>query len=395
MLLGRAPCGTVLRVRVDIAIVGAGGAGLSLVLALDRAFAGRDDRPSVALFDPVRRAANDRTWCWWAIGPTPLEQLLTRSWPRMALIDARGEEASYRLSPARYVMLRSADLYAAAGSAIQRLGVVRVEEELTDLETIDARWVFDSRPARPRRPGGTFLLQHFRGWFIRFDRPMLDENLATLMDFELPQPRSGVAFCYCLPLAADRALVEYTEFSPARLESPEYDQALRRYLQKRWPGMGFTVEETEDGAIPMTDAPFARRQGRVVRIGTAGGATRPSTGYTFAAIQRQVTDIARAAVAGRPPLPRPAYPARHRWMDAVLLRALDTGAVDGPQLLTDLFRHNPTMRVIRFLDGASSPAEDLAVMRSTPALAMARSALADAGSRAGRRARSVLGVDSG
>jgi len=46
----------------------------------------------------------------------------------------------------------------------------------------------------------------------------------------------------------------------------------------------------------MTDAVLAARGGpRTVRIGTAGGATRPSTGYTFSAMQRQAADIARMA----------------------------------------------------------------------------------------------------
>jgi lycopene beta-cyclase len=235
------------------------------------------------------------------------------------------------------------------------------------------------------------LLQHFRGWTVRFDRPVLDAALATLMDFQIPQPERGVAFAYCLPLDDRRALVEYTEFSRERLPSDDYDRALRGYLRRRWdvePGHGVEVEAVEDGVIPMTDAPFASRVGkRVFRLGTAGGATRPSTGYTFAAMNRQADVVANLLLAGRTPVPPPPYRARHRWMDAVLLRALDRGYVRGPELFTALFADNPSDRVVRFLDGLSGPIDDLALMRTTPMPPMMRSAFEDVGARAIRRWR--------
>jgi lycopene beta-cyclase len=218
---------------------------------------------------------------------------------------------------------------------------------------------------------------------------VLDPALAILMDFQVPQPEPGVAFAYCLPLDDRRALVEYTEFSRDRLPSAGYDRALGDYLRRRWSvetGRGVEVEAVEDGVIPMTDAPFARRAGRrVFRLGTAGGATRPSTGYTFAAMNRQADVVAERLLAGRTPVPPPPYPARHRWMDAVLLRALDRGYVRGPELFTGLFAANPSDRVVRFLDGLSGPGDELALMRTTPVTPMLRATIEDAGARLRRR----------
>jgi lycopene beta-cyclase len=135
----------------------------------------------------------------------------------------------------------------------------------------------------------------------------------------------------------------------------------------------FEVLQVEQGAIPMTDAPFARRVGqRVLRLGAAGGATRPSTGYTFTAAQRQAAAVADALAAGRDPAPPRAYPLRHLAMDAVLLRALDSGRLDGAAFFTDLFDRHPVERVLRFLDGASSPREELAVMATAPRAPMLR-----------------------
>lgn len=62
-------------------------------------------------------------------------------------------------------------------------------------------------------------------------------------------------------------------------------------------------------------------------------------------------------------------------MDALLLRALDDGAIDGADFLAGLFERHPTERVLRFLDGATSPVEDLAVMASAPKTVMMRTML--------------------
>jgi len=382
---------------VEVAIVGAGGAGLSLVLALDEAVRRTGVRPpSVAVVDPVRRTGRDRTWCWWDVadgGPDWITPILTRTWSAMRLVDAEGRSLIHDLAPLRYQMLSSTDLYRAAGAALERLGARRWTVSVDRVEDGDrqavvvaggrrlrANWVLDSRPAQPARPGSTQLLQHFLGWTVDFGNQNtgIDENVPTLMDFTVPQPDRGVAFGYCLPLSERRALVEYTEFSPAVLTPAEYEAALRGHLARTWPGLSFSVEASETGVIPMTDAVFPRRVGRrVFRLGTAGGATRGSTGYTFAAMQRQAVRVAELLLAGREPLPPRPYPRRHRWMDAVLLRALDRRQIDAANLFTGLFADHPSARVIGFLDGTSSPAQELAIMASTPVPAMTRAALGD------------------
>lgn len=398
--------------EVDVAIVGAGGGGLNLLVELDRiaARAGATP-PTVALIDPVTRAGPDRTWCFWDAGRSDLDPAVTRSWSRVALVDRAGRSRTLDLDPLRYAMIGSGDFYALAEESARRVGAVRLSAPAlavtdgpdlatvtTDAGTVRARWVFDSRPAAPRRPPRTAWLQHFRGWTVRFADPVLDPDQAVLMDFSVPpahqsrpgrsQAEPGVTFGYVLPTSADRALVEYTVFSRRRLPDGDYDAGLHAYLAARWPGVDpatVTVEAVEDGAIPMTDASHARRIGhRVFRLGTAGGATRGSTGYTFAAMQRQARAVAEVLVTGRGdavPVPPPAYPARHRWMDAVLLRALDGGLIDGPDLFVRMFERNPAERVLRFLDAGTSPREDLAVMFSAPMPAMTRAAAQDAVAR--------------
>jgi lycopene beta-cyclase len=387
-------------VRVEVAVVGAGGAGLALLhqLAL-RGPAGL----RVALIDPVDRLASrsaDRTWCFWDDGRSDVDAAVHRSWNRVVVVGPDHRRRVLHLDPMRYAMVRSQDLYALVAEATRQLDVGRLTRAVERVEDgagsawvrttggdVEADWVMDSRPAAPVRPGATALLQHFRGLVVRSESDVFDPELPLLMDFTTPQPRRGLSFGYCLPSDERVALIEYTEFSPAVLDDAGYARALEAYLPHVLGGdVPHEVEHVEQGAIPMTDAVFARRVGRrVFRLGTAGGATRPSTGYTFAAMQRQAAAVASALARGLEPLPPRPYPRRHAWMDAVVLRALADGSLDGPAFFARLFDRNPPQRVLRFLDGASSPASETAVMATAPLWPMLRAAALDAAGRIRRR----------
>lgn len=376
---------------VDLVLVGGGGAASLVLAALDRE---NLSGVRVAIVDPVHKRGQDRTWAFWGAPDPFLDPLLSASWDAVDVVTTAGRR-SLPLAPMRYAMLRSASLYDLAAASEERLGAVRVTAPagaVTDggdgvlvsgpdgAPLVRAAWALDSRPRPPRRPGRTSWLQHFRGWWLEADRPVFDPGRAVLMDFRTPQPARGVSFGYVLPVSDRFALVEYTEFSPSVISDAEYRAALGGYLTLLGLDLGeLRVREVEEGVIPMTDGPFTPRPSpRVVRLGTAGGATRPSTGYTFSAMVRQAGQIARAVAAGRPPVPDPAYPARHRWMDAVQLRALDRGLVDGVAFFDGLFDRNPAERVLRFLDGATTVREDVALMASSPLLPMVRAAAGDA-----------------
>ncbi len=373
-----------------------------MLVQLARLLAPGQEPPTVAVIDPERKAGRDRTWCFWDEGTSAVDAAVHRSWDAVLLVDGAGGEHRLELAPMRYVMVRSQDVYALADAAAAQLGAVRVlapadaVSDGPDVATvhtpdgpIEARWVLDSRPAPPRRRPVTALLQHFRGWTVQFGADAFDPTAPIFMDFSVPQPGRGVAFGYALPDDARSGLVEYTEFSRTRLTDAAYEKALAEYLDARFGGAGgYEITEVEDGAIPMTDAVHTQRAGaRVLRLGTAGGATRGSTGYTFAAMQRQAAALAADLVAHRAPRPVPAYPARHRWMDSVMLRALEAGHVDGPDLFARLLTHNPPPRVLRFLDGRSRPADELRIMASSPTIPMARATVDTSVARLRRRLR--------
>lgn len=381
--------------ETDVAIVGAGAAGLSLAHRLARRAPGAR-RLSVLLLDapPGPLRPRSRTWCYWEAGPGPYDAALRATWQRLCVRTPAGHTVEEDIAPLTYKMLRSDDFEAlvarevAASDEIHRLeaavesvdGVeggaeIRAVTALGAPETVRARWVFDSRPLGSLPAARTTLLQHFHGWFVHTERPVLDPGTVEFMDFRVPQPPHGLAFGYVLPTGRRQALVEYTEFSRTVLSRDAYDKALRQYAEDVL-GLGaFEITSTETGVIPMTDARFARRSAPAVfRIGAAGGATRPSTGYTFSAVQRQTAAVAAALRAGRHPMPPPAHSARSRAMDAVLLRGLDSGRVDGAAFFSRLFTRVPAERLLRFLDGGTALHEDIGLGLRTPVGPMLRSA---------------------
>ncbi|HZF87826.1 lycopene cyclase family protein [Streptomyces sp.] len=381
--------------ETDVAVLGAGAAGLSLAHRLAGHVPGTRT-PSVLLVDapPGPLRPPPRTWCFWESGRGRFDAALRAEWRRLRVRPPTGAPVEGDIAPLRYKMIRSDDFeYLVARDLARSPNVRRLEataETVEDVpagahvrvrtvdgstEVLRARWVFDSRPPGSLPAARTTLLQHFHGWFVRTARPVFDVHAVELMDFRTPQPADGLSFGYVLPLGPTEALVEYTEFSPRTLTADGYECAVRQYADEVLRLGEARIVATETGVIPMTDAPMPRQVGAsVFRIGAAGGATRPATGYTFAGVQRQTRAVAAALRQGRRPVPPVPHSARSRAMDAVLLRALDSGRVDGPALFSRLFARVPMERLLRFLDGRTRLREDLSIGLRTPAGPMLRSA---------------------
>ncbi|MFI9649296.1 lycopene cyclase family protein [Streptomyces sp. NPDC052040] len=383
--------------EADVAVVGAGAAGLTLALRLARPPAGAVRLDTVLLAAPPGPArAAPRTWCFWEPEGGPWDPALTASWEWLRVRGADGTAVTAGIAPLRYKMLRSDAFEALGRRGIAASDRVSYVEAAVDRVTaapgggavlharrpdgggviVRARQVFDSRPLDRLPPARTTLLQHFRGWFVRTARPVFDPSVVELMDFRTPQPAHGLSFGYVLPVTPCEALVEYTEFSRRVLDRAGYERALRHYAEHVLGLGGHEITAYEQGVIPMTDADFPRQTAPgVFRIGACAGATRPSTGYTFSAVQRQTAAVADALHNGRHPLPPRPHSARARLMDAVLLHALDRGRVDGPAFFSRLFTRVPAPRLLRFLDGRTTLPDDLGIGLHVPVAAMLSSAL--------------------
>ena len=362
----------------DYIIAGAGAAGLNLAHALGR---GGFDSARVLLIDRDDKTSNDRTWCFWEAEENVLESIMHRSWVNLAFHGV-GFSQVLRPQPYRYKMLRGIDFYEhmrgwlRAQSNMQMLrGEVAHIEEMADGQgavvwvrerCFRARYVFNSlTPPLPTDVRHHNFLQHFLGWVICAPRACFDPDVATLMDFRIEQG-GDTRFVYVLPLDERRALVEYTIFSEVLLPRDAYVAPLRRYVEQQFGLERYEIEHEEFGVIPMSDAPRVRRpSAHVMNIGVAGGASKPSTGYTFVRTQRQAVRIVDALHRSGVPFYTDSLSSRRFGVfDSTLLNVLTNRRISGAQVFTELFRKNPAARILRFLDEDTRIDEDLRIMSS-------------------------------
>ena len=359
----------------DIAVLGGGLAGLSVLYHLQRA--GKLAGKSVLLVDPEgRKAAHDRSWSFWEAEPGPFENLVYHRWPLVTVHDA-ARNLDCDISPYEYKLIRSTEFYEHANKVIDEIeGLKRVTARAGDVRAVGeevhftaggaayvAKLAFSSVPLhlRPRQIKAPYLDQHFRGWFVETEADTFDPGRAALMDFRTPQ-HGEARFFYVMPFSKRRALIEIAIFSNNHLKTEEYDELLETYIYGHWTQGNYGVTHTESGNIPMTTYPFPTRDRNLIYIGMRGGATRPSTGYTFLALQRQLMALASAFPKVDDIAP---WPTKHILYDATLLRILQNGDLPADKLFVDLFARNPPERVLAFLNGETSFADELKFMWTT------------------------------
>lgn len=364
--------------RFDLVFAGLGPAAYAVLDALERRGLGG---LRVALIDREATRGNDRTWCFWERQPGPFEPLVAHSWSALDVhppheLSVEGRRLD--LGAYRYKMIRGGDFFAAMQRRFPESDRLRrFEGAITAVsadsdgasvvaagERFSAPFVFDSTdPPRAAPPGYEFLLQHFKGWEIETDRPVFDPSTATFMDFRVDQ-LGGTCFVYVLPTTERSALVEYTVFSPTLWSRDAYDAPLRGYLGEVLGIDGYRVVREEVGVIPMSDLRLGSKPGsRVVKLGSAGGRTKGSTGFTFTRVLRHAEELAASYAATG--VPSAAEPSRlFRYLDGVMLRILATERVAGATFFSQLLARNPIERVLAFLDDDTDARETLALMSS-------------------------------
>ena len=371
-------------------ILGAGAAGLSLCLALLE----RGIRDPVLILDRKTAFLDDRTWCFWNVRPTPFADVAAHCWHRWDVFDDAGRRAAQTSPSVGYACLRGLDFYTSVLETIRRHDNVTLRlgcpvgecQSFADhaavragAATYEADYVFDSRP-RPLPVGGSHitLAQRFFGQFIQTEAPCFDPSRCTLMDFRAPQT-NGLHFFYALPFSPTETLVEntYIQDPQASPLSPEGHRAeIAAYLSGRLGLTQYDVVREEAGAIPMTTRLFSRRDGRVFFIGTAGGCTKPSSGYTFQRIQEQCRQLADAVVRGKLECfgERPAA-ARYRFFDAVFLQAMQDDPAAFPGYFQRLFQRIPPDALTAFLSETSTWRSDSQIIQSLPVKPFLRAAV--------------------
>ena len=361
----------------DYIICGGGASGLSIAekLSSDSFFQNK----KILIIDPDSpKNSNDRTWCFWEKKTNKRRDSVFYSWDKV-LFKSDQFEKSISLNPLSYKMLKSKNFYEQTNTSIRlnsnisflKETVVSVNDLTTHCEvktskkTYTSLKVFNSILDWNTLKNSTrypLLIQHFEGWFIKTKKDFFNQNEATFMDFSIEQ-NSSTKFMYILPFSKKEALIEYTLFSKHLLDKKSYEKFLMQYLNSI--GINdYDIVSKESGKIPMTGYPFYKKNSKnILYIGSAGGWSKPSTGYTFKNIERK-TNLLVDFMKKNESFKTFYKNSRFRYYDIIFLDVLFQNNHMGKKLFTQMFQNNKAKTIFKFLDEKSTILEEIKIMAS-------------------------------
>ena len=360
----------------DFIICGGGASGLLLLKALreDSFFNNR----SILLIEKENKNKNDRTWSYWESLDGPFDSMVTKKWSE-AQFCSQNLNFEFDLNPFQYKMLRSAVVYqkifnkyiTAKNTTFLKAEVKDIvsKKNLTEIITSDGKFqsekvfssIFEPKSMMNQKKYPV-LQQHFVGWFIKTKNASFDPRKILFMDFDIPQFQE-TRFLYVLPIDESNALVEYTLFSENLLQFDDYETGIVDYLNSK--GITeFEITEKEKGNIPMTCFPFEQfNTQNLLHIGTAGGWTKATTGFTFMNTRRNIRRLIPYLKAGDN-LNDFKISNRFRFYDLLFLDVLKKYNSHGSGLFSSMFKNNPPVRIFRFLDEKTNYLEELKILTS-------------------------------
>ena len=367
-----------MQTHYDYSILGAGLSGLTVALRMSRDpfFASK----RIVIIDQDLNKGNDRTWCFWETEADMYETIISHKWSQV-LVKGKGVDQTITITPYSYKKIESSDLYAFAKKELsQYSNITFIQGSVKDIiedkksvrivledTTFTASHVLNSiyKPQLlEKQKQKVVLQQHFIGWFVSTKEAVFTPEVATYMDFSVAQ-KGNCRFMYVLPTSETEALLEYTLFSQNLLPKTAYEEAIKEYLHKL--GVtNYTITAREQGSIPMTTYDFTQHNSaRILHIGTAGGWTKASTGYTFKHTIKRSKKLIAFLKSGEV---FTHYTLKNKWTfyDSVLLEVLAAHNHRGAEIFTGMFKKGKADYIFRFLDEESSFWDELKVIWSAP-----------------------------
>jgi lycopene beta-cyclase len=367
----------------DYIIAGGGMAGLSLAFYLN---VSRLRDKKTLIVDRDAKNENDHTWCFWETGEGAFEKQVFRRWQGVWFHGTRGFSGFLDLGEYEYKMIRAAPFYEFVLEKIKanpnfrflqaEIKSIEYESVKTDQGEFRAKeFIFDSFTRKTYdNPKYQNLWQHFHGWLIETEAEAFRPDEPTLFDFRVEQA-GDCRFVYILPFSEKKALIEFTVFSESLLKQYEYEENLGKYISKILKIERYKTLETEAGVIPMSDEPHEEfPTQKTIRIGTAGGYVKPSTGYSFQRTQRRLQQLVEN-LENQIPNPKSQIPNWKGYLDSVLLNVFLTKKHAADDVFTCLFAKNKPEQILKFLDEDTTFAEDLRIMKTVPRTAFTKAAV--------------------
>lgn len=356
------------------------GSGLSALMTVyEMILSGRFQNKTILLLDENPKKTNDRTWCFWdsnTIFPNQVSTKWNSAWFKNTAF-----ERKLNLDPYQYKMIKGLDFYNLIFDLISKQENIHfVNQKVLDFEELGSNCIvktasenytcnkifnsiFNPNLAKSQAKY-PLLQQHFVGWFIKSKEEVFEKETATFMDFSVEQ-KDNTRFMYVLPTSSTEALLEYTLFSKELLALSEYENEIQNYIQK----LGITeyeIVEKEQGNIPMTCYPFWKNNTKnILNIGSAGGWTKASTGYTF----KNTTKKAKQLVSfldNNSDFRKFQKRDKFWFYDLLLLDILDQKNHLGSTIFSSMFQKGNATVIFKFLDEETSFLEDLQVIWKCP-----------------------------
>lgn len=357
------------------------GAGLSsLMTVYEMIQSGLFSRTKILLIDTDFKKSNDKTWSFWEEPNGTFDAILTQKYDT-AFFKNNQFNRKLNLQPYQYKTIRAIDFYNRILALIQsqrnielvEAQIIHCKDEVsqvlvqTDKGTFVAEKVFNSiyNPNLVASQSQFPLVQqHFIGWFIKSKEAVFTPETATFMDFSVAQ-KGNTRFMYVLPLSSTEALLEYTLFSPILLKKDEYETQIKNYITAL--GISeYEIIEKEAGNIPMTCYPFWKHNTKnILNIGSAGGWTKASTGYTFKNTQKKSKAVVQFLQNNSDF--RKFHKKNKFWFyDLLLIDILFHKNEIGSSIFSAMFKKTKPALIFKFLDEETTLWQDLKVIWQCP-----------------------------
>ena len=365
--------------KYDFIIAGSGCGGLSLLYRILQEPTLQNK--SILIIDKDKKNSDDRTWCFWEKKEGIFDSIVHAKWNTLEFLSTDFEE-KLDLGTYTYKMIRGVDFYNFVINHAKKFSnvtflqesIVRItpDENTASVKTTENSYegniVFNSTAIfNPEITAQNSLLQHFKGWVVKTETPFFNPKIGRLMDFRVSQI-NGTTFMYVLPISTTEALIEYTLFTTTVLDKEAYNTALKKYIKEELKIENYSISHEEFGVIPMSLAKFEKNPGKnIINIGTAGGFTKASSGYTFQFIQKDVTEIVTRLKSGKNLNVNTSFENKlYNWYDRTLIDVLLSKKMTGSEIFTEMFQKNSPEKILAFLGNESTLLEDITIMTSLP-----------------------------
>ena len=312
-----------------------------------------------AIIEPREDYKRDKTWSFWKVFSHNFDDCVKKSWNNFT-INTPNNTKYVDCETTPYQTIDSGMFYKKILSKLKLNKNIQFFKNIDEVDKSDSI-VFNSVPNFEKNQGK--LWQHFYGVEIETDKDFFDDEIFNLMDFACDQ-RNRVHFFYTLPFTKRNALVETTWISELNNENLEdYEDQIDNYLGNDLNIRNCKINFKEKGAIPL----FRQKKinnSKEIFIGSAGGMTRLSTGYTFLNIQEQSKYIRENIENIRKVKPYKIHK-KYDFLDKILLRVLKNNSSEMGNIFLKVFNAEPKT-AINFLSNKSDLSEDLKVILKMP-----------------------------